>query len=136
MANTTLLKIVTPRAQTYTEAIYSLQIKSSEGRITILPEHNPLMSPIEGCVCYIRSSPTSTPKKMVILEGIIYAEKKQIRLFSDYFVWFDDVDTDQLQKEIDQLSVQLEKETDDKKRLQLKAKISDNKAILIAYKDR
>lgn len=136
MANLTKLKIVTPHAQTFEKEVYSVQLKTNEGRIAVLPEHNPLMAPIENHVAFIRESANSQPIGLVLLEGIVYVEKHQIRVFSDYFKPYDEVNVEAIQQEIKQLQNDLESVTDDKKKMQMNSQIKLNEAILKAYKDK
>lgn len=136
MSKLTKLKIVTPQAQLYSEDVYSVEVKTSEGRIAILPDHNPLVSPIVNHVAYIRATPSSNRKPMILLEGIIYVEKHQVRVFCDYFIPLESVSVEGVQKELAQHQQDFEKTNDDKKRMQIKALIKQNEAVLAAYKDR
>ncbi|KEZ24006.1 ATP synthase F1 subunit epsilon [Ureaplasma diversum] len=136
MSKLTTLKIVTPQAQLYSEDVYSVEVKTSEGRIAILPDHNPLVSPIVNHVAYIRATPSSNRKPMILLEGIIYVEKHQVRVFCDYFIPLESVSVEGVQKELAQHQQDFEKTNDDKKRMQIKALIKQNEAVLAAYKDR
>ncbi|AAF30534.1 ATP synthase F1 subunit epsilon [Ureaplasma parvum] len=136
MANLTKLKIVTPYAQILEKDVYSVELKTSEGRITVLPDHNPLMSTIENHVAYIRELPNTPRKPLLLLDGIVYIEQHQVRVFSDYFKFLDEIQIDEINSSLNQLKHDLNNEEDDKKKLQLKSKIKLNESILIAYKDR
>lgn len=136
MSKLTKLKIVTPKAQIHSEDVYSVEVKTTEGRIAILPDHNPLVSPIVNHIAYIRTTPSSNRKPIIILEGIIYVEKHQVRVFCDYFIPLESVSVESIKKELDQHQQDFEKTDDDKKRMQIKALIKQNEAILAAYKDR
>ncbi|EDX53358.1 ATP synthase F1 subunit epsilon [Ureaplasma urealyticum] len=136
MANLTKLKIVTPYAQNLEKDVYSVELKTSEGRITVLPDHNPLMSIIENHVAYIRELPNAPRKPLLLLDGIVYVEEHQVRVFSDYFKFLDEIKIDEINSLLNKLKNDLANEEDDKKKLQLKSKIKLNESILIAYKDR
>lgn len=136
MANLTKLKIVTPHAQTYEQEVYSIEMKTNEGRIAILPQHNPLMAPIEDHIAFVREKANGPRKGLLLLEGIVYVEKHQVRIFSDYFKYVDDIKIEDVQKQLEQLQKEYEMQTDDKKKMQISSQIKLNQSILKAYKEK
>ena len=94
------------------------------------------MSTIENHVAYIRELPNTPRKPLLLLDGIVYIEQHQVRVFSDYFKFLDEIQIDEINSSLNQLKHDLNNEEDDKKKLQLKSKIKLNESILIAYKDR
>lgn len=136
MSKTTKLKIVTPLAQSFSDEVYSVQLKTNEGRVTFLPDHNELAAPVLNHVAYIKKEPNGQPRSLIVLEGFVYVEKHQVRIFSDYFKFLDELNLDEVKEEMRILEEKIAIETEDKKIMQYKAQLQLDQSILKAYKER
>ncbi|MCV3728625.1 ATP synthase F1 subunit epsilon [Ureaplasma miroungigenitalium] len=132
----TQLKIVSPYAQTLTQAVYSVELKTTTGRIAVLPNHNPLMAPIENHIAYVRPTPSAARIPYVILEGVIYVEEHQIRVFTDYFKPLSEVNAEEIEQQLLKDEKAYTVCEDDKKKMQIKSNIKLHQAILLALKDK
>ncbi|MCV3743390.1 ATP synthase F1 subunit epsilon [Ureaplasma sp. ES3154-GEN] len=132
----TQLKIVSPYAQSLTQEVYSVELKTTTGRIAVLPNHNPLMAPIENHIAYIRKTASGERIPYVILEGVAYVEKHQIRVFTDFFKPLSEVNGEEIQSQIAKEQKVFESSEDDKKKMQIKANIKLHQAILLALKEK
>ncbi len=117
MANTTHLKISTPKGIFFDGEVDIITVKTAEGFIGIQKNRLPFISNIEISTMYINSKASNKEKICAIGGGLIYVEREYVDIFTDDIVYKEDLD----EMLIKNVIIETEKK--------LKAKISASETI-------
>lgn len=84
------LKIVSPMGIFFEGKVNSLNVKTSDGYSGILPNHAPIIAPIEPSI--LKFSQAEKNFVAVIANGFLYLEPNNARILTDEIVYEKDVD--------------------------------------------
>lgn len=85
-------KVITPEGVLYNDKISSLTIRSSEGYLTILPSHFPLVTGIINNICHFYKDDTLI--KAFSGNGILQVMDNEVRIIVSSFNLKEDIDID------------------------------------------
>lgn len=91
MATTLKFKIVTPEREVFADEVDSISLPTSQGEITVLPNHIPLVSNLVAGELIVRKGPDVTP--MAISGGFVEVRKgNEIIVLADTAERFHEID--------------------------------------------
>lgn len=74
-------RVITPYGEFYNGLVETVNIKTKEGRIGILKNHIPLVSPVEISILYFKVD--GIEKKCAISDGILYIGEEETRVIAN-----------------------------------------------------
>ncbi|OGY45322.1 MAG: ATP synthase F1 subunit epsilon [Candidatus Buchananbacteria bacterium RIFCSPHIGHO2_01_FULL_39_14] len=87
------LKLVTPERQTYEKEIYQLTVPTTEGQITILPNHLPLVSVLApGEIMIIETPGKKEEITMAVSGGFLQVAQNQVTILADTAERLEEID--------------------------------------------
>lgn len=101
-----LFKVITPSGVLYSNNVSSLTIRSSEGYLTILPSHFPLVTNIVNCIghFYIDNKITN----FFAGNGILQVREEEVNIIVSSFNLKEDIDIDRAKKALERAKSRLE----------------------------
>lgn len=84
------LRIITPFGEFFNGLVESINVKTKEGRIGILKNHIPLVSPVEISILYFKVE--GEERKCAISEGILYVGEQVTKIIADACEYPEDID--------------------------------------------
>ena len=82
-------RVITPYGEFYNGLVESVNIKTKEGRIGILKNHIPLVSPVEISILYFKVE--GVEKKCAISDGILYIGEEETRVIANACEYPEDI---------------------------------------------
>ena len=82
-------RVITPYGEFYNGLVEYVNIKTKEGRIGILKNHNPLVSPVEISILYFKVE--GVEKKCAISDGILYIGEEETRVIANACEYPEDI---------------------------------------------
>ena len=82
-------RVITPYGEFYNCLVESVNIKTKEGRIVILKNHIPLVSPVEISILYFKVE--GVEKKCAISDGILYIGEEETRVIANACEYPEDI---------------------------------------------
>lgn len=119
------LEIVTPDKSFFDEEIEMAIVRTSEGDIGILKDHEPLVAPL--AIGSIRIKRDGTFKEAACSSGFITVDEEKVMVITDSAEWADEIDIFRANEAADRARRRLESKQDDIDAL--RAKISLQKAM-------
>lgn len=107
--NKTRLKISTPYGIFFDEDVEIVTLKTLNGYIGLQYNRMPFISSIDISPMFIKIN-SNTTKKVAIGGGIVFVEKKYIDIFTDDIQWQEDLDKNEIEKQIIEFQKKLEQE--------------------------
>lgn len=87
------LKVNTPNGLLFEDDILQIEIKETQGYITILADHAPVVGSFLPSLCYIRDQKNNRVP-VVINQGVFYFNENQIDIYTDFFYFVKDITED------------------------------------------
>lgn len=125
MASLFKLDIVTPDKQFFNEEIEMLIVRTTEGDVGVLHNHEPLVAPVS--IGAIRIKKDGKFKSAACAGGFINVDETGVTVVTDSAEWSDEIDINRAQEAKDRAEARLQEEN--KEIDVLRAKISLNRAV-------
>lgn len=125
MASLFKLDIVTPDKQFFDEEIEMLIVRTTEGDIGVLHDHEPLVAPVS--IGAIRIKKDGNFRSAACAGGFINVDETGVTIVTDSAEWSDEIDINRAQKAKERAESRLQEEN--KEIDVLRAKVSLNRAV-------
>lgn len=102
------LKIITSSGIVFDDKVESFLTTTIVGDITLNLDYVNTVAPLKNCISTIKL-PNGNKKELIIINGLLYNERKQIRIFTKTFTFIESNTINEVQKSLNELKTMISK---------------------------